>query len=74
MNGENRKVVQAAVAEAGDYLKGKLPDLAAHPERNPYAHLWRSIKEQMGKTYSECDDVDLPKILEIVAWHRENLK
>lgn len=72
MNLENRKVVQEAVREAGDYLKGKLPDLAAHPERNPYAHLWRSIKEQMGRTYSECDDSDVPKILGIVAWHKEN--
>ncbi len=74
MNQENKKIVQAAVTEAGDHLKGKLPDLAAHPERNPYAHLWRSVKEQMGRTYSECDDADVSKILGIVAWHRENHK
>lgn len=72
MNADNKKIVQDAVREAGDYLKGKLPELATHPERNPYAHLWRSIKEQMGCTYSECGDEDVPKILKIVAWHREN--
>lgn len=74
MNQDNKKIVQAAVTEAGDYLKDKLPDLAGKPERNPYAHLWRSVKEQMGKTYSECDDGDVTKILGIVAWHRENHK
>jgi hypothetical protein len=70
MNAENRKIVQEAVREAGDYLKDKLPTLPQHQVRNSYAHLWRSIKEKMGKTYSECDDADLPHILSIVAKHR----
>lgn len=70
MNAENRKIVQEAVREAGDYLKDKLPELPQHQVRNSYAHLWRSIKEKMGKTYSDCDDDELSTILAIVAKHR----
>lgn len=70
MNAENRKIVQEAVREAGDYLKDKLPALPQHQVRNSYAHLWRSIKEKMGKTYGDCNDDDLSVILAIVAKHR----
>lgn len=71
MNNENRKIVQAAVSEAGDYLKGKLPDHPDHDRRNSYAHVWRAIKEEMGRTYSDCADEDLPRILEIVKREKE---
>lgn len=72
MNEENKKLIREAVKEAGDFLQGKLPDLPEHAKRNPYAHLWRSIKQKMGQTYKECYDTDLPIILAIIAWHRAN--
>jgi hypothetical protein len=72
VNQENCKAVQAAVAEAGDYLKERLPAHPEHKERNAYAHLWRCIKEAMGRTYKECDDADLPRVLEIVKRERES--
>jgi len=72
MNNTNRKIIQESVREAGDYLKGKLPEVPEHTERNSYAHLWRSIKQKMGATYSECADSQLGEILDIVAWHRKH--
>lgn len=72
MNQHNCKIIQAAVKEAGDFLNGKLP---MHPylhKRNPWAHLWERIKTQMGKSYKECDDLQLDEILNIVAHCRDN--
>lgn len=72
MNAANKKIVQAAVKDAGDYLKDKLPQLASHPERNSYAHLWSSIRTKMGCSYAECADCEVEAILAIIAWHKEN--
>lgn len=52
--------------EAGDKLKGKLPPLPDHPNRNSYAHVWREVKNIMGRSYNECEDSDEEKILEII--------
>jgi hypothetical protein len=30
------------------------------------------LKSVLGMSYKECDDSDLPIILEIIAWYREN--
>ncbi len=73
MNAKNKKIIQEAVSATGDFLKDKLPKLESHQERNPYAHLWRSIRDKMGRTYSACDDYELETILKIIAWHKENL-
>lgn len=67
MNIDNQKIIRVAVSEAGDFLKGKLPVLPEHSVRNSYAHIWCSIKEQMGKSYSLCSDEDVPTILSIIS-------
>ena len=72
MNHENCKRVQAAVKEAGDHLKDKLP---AHPglsQRNSYAHLWERIKSTKGKSYKECDDTEVDEVLALIAYYRNN--
>ena len=66
MNAKNCKRIQAAVTKMGDELKGKLPASAKHPERNSYAHVWRTIKEKYGCTYSECEDSDVDEMLALV--------
>ena len=73
MKEENKKVIQAAVKEAGLHLEGKLPDHPPLPKRNPYAHLWERVKHTMGKSYKLCGDEDVQKILETIAWYRENI-
>jgi hypothetical protein len=72
MNDSNAKLVRDAVKEAGDYLQEKLPPHPNHAKRNAYAHLWRAIKEEMGKSYKDCEDTDVPAILGIIAHLRSN--
>ncbi len=73
MTKENSKLVQEAVKEAGLHLEGKLPEIASLEKRNSYAHLWHAIKVRMGQSYKLCSDEDVPKILGIIAHHRENV-
>lgn len=64
---DNLEKVRKAVGEAGDRLKDKMLPLPEIPNRNSYAHLWREIKHSFGKSYKECEDDDVPRMLEIVA-------
>jgi len=73
MSPDNRKRVQDAVATAGDELKGKLPPLPDHPDRNSYAHVWREIKQKFNvASYKECDDSQVEDILVLVEELRLN--
>lgn len=66
MNVENKKKIVATVNLIGDELKSTLIPTLEHPQRNAYAHVWRSIKEQFGKSYKDCDDVEVDRIIEHV--------
>ena len=45
MNKENASKLWKIMREAGDFLKGKLPNSPYHPKgRNPYAHVALEIK------------------------------
>ena len=72
MSPENCKRVQAAVKEAGDHLKDRLPPHLGLAKRNPYAHLWERIKSTKGMSYKECDDSDVEEVLAIVEHYRNN--
>ena len=72
MSPNNCKLIQAAVKEAGDHLKGKLPPCKFLKERNSYAHLWERIKSRMGKSYKDCDDEQFHEIMNMIAWYRNN--
>lgn len=72
MSPENCKKIQGAVKTAGADLEGKLPAKSNLLKRNPYAHLWERIKYVMGKSYKDCDDDDLEKILELIEFYRSN--
>lgn len=72
MNSENEAKIRALASAIGDELKGKLPPLPDHPERNSYAHVWRSIKEHFGASYKELSDEQVPEILNLLADVRSN--
>ncbi len=73
MSPENRKRITEAVGKAGDELKGKLPELATHPDgRNSYAHIWHAIKEKYGHSYKECTDEQVDEILSLVEQVRNS--
>ena len=51
----NRRRIQQAVSFVGDELT--LPPHPDHPKgRNPYAHIWQSIKQRFGSSYKDLDD------------------
>lgn len=72
MSEESAKIVREAAREAGDHLKGRLPPCKFVKKRNSYAHIYERLCAMLGKSYKECDDEDLPIILEIIKWYREN--
>ena len=72
MSPENRKIVLAAARAAGDHLKGKLPQIEGHPDRNSYAHVFERVKHHMEKSYKDCEDSDLQKILELIEHYKNN--
>ena len=72
MSPENCKIIRDAVTLAGDELKGKLPPSSYLSKRNSYAHLWERIKFHMKKSYKDCEDSDLQKILDLIEYYRNN--
>jgi len=71
MNKENASKLWKIIQEAGDYLKGQLPDHPNHPKgRNPYAHVALEVKTHFGMTYKDIPDEKYYEVLEYL----ENLK
>ena len=70
---ESQKLIYAAGKEAGDFLKDKLKPCEGHPVRNPYAHVWERVKHHLGGfSYKDCDDEDVPVILELIKEIRQD--
>ena len=66
------KIIRENIATAGAELEGKLPPSPHHARRNPYAHLYKCIKNKMGKSYKECNDDDFEQIIELIDYCRQN--
>lgn len=69
---ENIQIIRVKAKEAGDHLKGRLPPCKFLKERNSYAHIWERLKARLGKSYKDCDDSEMPRILELIEWYRSN--
>jgi hypothetical protein len=69
---ENRRFIIQTIKEAGDHLQGKLPPCKFLKKRNPYAHLYERLKSRLGKSYKDCDDKQVPEILRLIEWYRNN--
>ena len=69
---ENIQIIRVKAKEAGDHLKGKLPPCKFLKERNSYAHIWERLKARLGRSYKDCDDSEMPRILELIEWYRNN--
>lgn len=72
MSPENEVKIRELAGIIGDELKGKLPPLPDHPDRNSYAHVWRSIREKFGSSYKELGDHQVPDIVELLEFIRIN--
>ena len=67
MNEEKSRQLWKIIQEAGDYLKGQLPDHPNHPKgRNPYAHVAICIKSKFQKVTKILKMKNLRKFLIIL--------
>ena len=67
LDDDSLKIVRTAASEAGDYLKDVLEPCEGHPVRNAYAHVWERLKHHLGGcSYKDCDNDDVPLLLELI--------
>ena len=73
MNKENASKLWKIIQEAGDYLKGQLPEHPNHPKgRNPYAHISLEIKTKFQKSYKDIDDEKFQEVLDYIEVLKKN--
>ena len=73
MSPENAKKIWSMIIEAGDFLKGKLPDSSNHPKgRNPYAHVALEIKNKFQMTYKNIPDEKMKEVISYIEFLKSN--
>jgi len=69
---DNVRLIREKAKDAGDHLKGKLPPCKFLKQRNSYAHIWERLKSRLGRSYKDCEDHEVPRILELIEWYKNN--
>ena len=73
MSPENSKLLWRIIQEAGDFLKGQLPDHPNHPKgRNPYAHVALCVKNKFNDSYKDIDDDKFNEVVNFINFLKEN--
>lgn len=72
LSSENIQIIREKAREAGDHLKGRLPPCKFLKVRNSYAHIYERLKSRLGRSYKDCEDSEMPRILEMIEWYRNN--
>ena len=73
MNKENAIKLWKVIQEAGDFLKGQLPEHPNHPKgRNPYAHVAICIKNKVSQSYKDIPDEKYNEVIEYINFLKEN--
>ena len=73
MNKENASKLWKMIQEAGDYLRGQLPDHPNHPKgRNPYAHVAICIKDKFQMSYKDIDDGKFDEVVQYIEFLKKN--
>ena len=73
MNKENAIKLWKIIQEAGDFLKGQLPEHPNHPKgRNPYAHVAICIKNKFSQSYKDIPDEKYNEVIENINFLKEN--
>ena len=66
MNKENSATLWKLIQEAGDYLKGKLPEHSNHL-KNSYAHVAICIRSKF-KSYKDVEDEKFQEVIEYIEY------
>ena len=70
---ENSVKLWKIIQEAGDYLKGKLPEHPNHPKgRNPYAHIAICIKSKFKKSYKDIEYEKFNEVIDYIEYLKQN--
>jgi len=70
---ENSKQLWKIIQEAGDYLRGQLPNHPNHPKgRNPYAHVALCVKNKFNNSYKDIDDDKFNEVVNFINFLKEN--
>ena len=73
MNKENAIKLWKVIQEAGDFLKGQLPEHPNHPKgRNPYAHVAICIKSKFNASYKDIPDDKFNEVLQYIDFLKKN--
>ena len=73
MNKKNSAELWKLIQEAGDYLKGKLPDHPNLPKgRNSYAHIAICIRSKFKKSYKDIEDEKFQEVIEYIEYLKNN--
>ena len=73
MNKENASKLWKVIQEAGDYLRGKLPEHPNHPKgRNSYAHIALCIKSKFKKSYKDIEDDKFAEVVTYIEFLKNN--
>ena len=70
---KNASKLWKMIQEAGDYLRGQLPDHPNHPKgRNPYAHVAICVKEHFKNSYKDIPDEKFDEVVEYIEFLKQN--
>ena len=70
MTPDNAKKLWKIIQEAGDYLKGQLPD---HPKgRNSYAHIALCLKDTFNLSYKDIPDEKFDEVIKYIQFFKKN--
>jgi len=73
MNKENASKLWKIIQEAGDHLKGQLPDHPNHPKgRNPYAHVALCVKDKFKDSYKDISDEKFDEVVNFIEFLKKN--
>ncbi len=73
MNKKNASKLWKIILEAGDFLKGQLPDHPNHPKgRNPYAHVSICVKEKFHASYKDISDEKFDEVIDFIDFLKKN--
>ena len=73
MNDEKARQLWKIIVEAGDYLKGQLPDHPNHPKgRNPYAHVAICVKSKFSQSYKDIKDEKFNEVVGYIEFLKNN--
>ena len=72
MNEENRRKLWRIIVEAGDYLRGQLPDHPNHPKgRNPYAHVAICVKNKFNASYKDIKNEKFNEVIKYIEYLKQ---